>query len=134
MDTIVTSAAPNNSAHATRSPIFLKITHGPEWANILESTSIPNRAARQASTFIVKFNNVPMEVEISFDGCRYDRYSSEHIILNGEITNLQVHGQTNKKVRKVLQRAKDFCSQVQLRYNYCTCTSGKLCLNRQPAA
>lgn len=105
--------APNDRVNATGGQIFLKIIEGPERENMLRATSIPNRAERQINIFTVKFKNIPIRIGISFDGCRYDRYSNEHIIANGEIVEFQILLGTNKKVRKMLQRAKDFCSQVQ---------------------
>lgn len=128
----VSHTIPRNQAQA-RGQIFLKITKGPERENMLRATSLPGRTEYQINTFVIKVKNIPIQVKVSFDGCCYDRYSNDHIIVSGEIVDFQVMVETNKKVRKMLQRAKDFCSQVQLRYNYCTCDSGKILVHRAAA-
>lgn len=133
MDTSQT-LVPDNQANIAGEQILLEIIEGPERENMLRATSIPNRAGHQINTFTVKFKNIPIQIGVSFDGCRYDRYSNEHIIVNGEIVDLQIPENTNKTVCAMLQRAKDFCSQVQLRYNYCTCDSGKIYLQQQITA
>lgn len=136
MDTIVHPDSPASPTSAENRTVVLDIISGPDFQSILDAVCEQNHALRTPSEFTAKHNSTKVVVSLTVNWYRPDRYDADYIIVDGKFNSVHQIGTETTNSQK---RAKDFCSQVQLRYKRCTCESntdviGQIHLTRQPAA